>query len=288
MIRVVQILAFAVLALLAGEAYGGALDSKEFKAMLKVANFNGSVSTVLSQLANLKSALVSAATASGRTSSGSFSLKSGMPRTVKFYDTPNCHINSKGYAFRMRRLTGATNWEGTLKYRDLSYAVADNRRTDMNHCATKDLGGKFEGDLSLGGSTYNSYSYKCEISNGKNINILDDVDDTWDEISNVWWNEFGWDKNTNIYQVAGLTITERVYEGFVVSFPGTQASFAVTLWYTSSSSTTPVLAELSFTTDGDNDSNVDAFYSSLPSKLSAWLDTAALFKTAWLYSKTSC
>jgi hypothetical protein len=130
------------------------ITSKEYKAMLKPANFTGSSTTVNSRLSSLKTSLAAYATSKGRTSSGSFSLKSGMPRQVKFYDTWYCDIYTNGYAFRMRRDSGKTNWEGTLKYRDANQGVADARRTKMNQCSTSDLGGKFEGDISLGSSSF--------------------------------------------------------------------------------------------------------------------------------------
>jgi hypothetical protein len=272
------------------EVVGDTITSKEYKAMMKPANFTGSTATVNTKLASLKTALASYATSQGRTSSGSFTLKSGMPRQVKFYDTLWCDIYNKGYAFRMRRDSGKTNWEGTLKFRNPSEAVTDTRRTKMNHCGTTDLGGKFQGDLSLGGSTVFAYSHDCEIADSKNINILDDVDDTWDEINQVWVNEFLWNLNNDIYKVNGMTISERVYSGFKVNFPGTVADFSVTIWYSSSTSTTPLLAELSFTTDADMDVDVNAFWGTFgtTAQLTSWLDASALFKTNWLYTQWGC
>jgi hypothetical protein len=269
---------------------GDPITSKEYKVMLKPANFTGSSSTVNTRLSSLRTALANYATSLGRTSTGSFTLKSGMPRQVKFYDTWNCDIYYNGYAFRMRRDSGKTNWEGTLKFRNPSQALADTRRTKMNHCATNNLGGKFEGDISLGGSLVYAYSHDCEISNSKNINILDDVDDTWDEINQVWVDEFFWDLNTDIYKVNDITISEKAYNGFKVNFPGTAADFTATIWYSTSTSTTPLLVELSFTTDADSDPNVDAFWNGMATapQLTPWLDTNALFKTNWLYTQWGC
>jgi hypothetical protein len=245
---------------------------------------------VNSRLTSLKNALASYATSKGRTSSGTFTLKSGMPRQVKFYDTWSCDIYKNGYAFRMRRDNGKTNWEGTLKFRSADQVLADTRRTKMNQCSTSDLGGKFEGDLSLGGSLVYAYSYDCSIADSKNINILDNVDDTWNEIDQVWVNEFGWNLNTDIYKVNGMTISEKAYSGFTVNFPGTVAEFGVSLWYSSSTSTTPLFAELSFTTDADNDPDVNAFWAGFgaATQLTPWLDANALFKTNWLYTQWGC
>lgn len=267
------------------------ITSKEYKAMMKPTNFTGSSTTVNTRLASLKTALAAYATSKGRTSSGSFTLKSGMPRQVKFYDTWNCDIYTNGYAFRMRRDSGKTNWEGTLKYRNANQAVADDRRTKMNQCSTTDNGGKFEGDISLGSSSFvYAYSHDCSISNSKNINILDDVEDTWNEINQVWVTEFGFDMNEDIYLVNDMVITEKAYSGFKVTFPGTVAEFSVSLWYAPSSTTIPVLAELSFTTDADADANVDAFWSGFgtATQLTPWLDANALFKTNWMYTQWGC
>jgi hypothetical protein len=267
------------------------ITSKEYKAMMYPGNFTGSSTTVNTKLSSLKTALAAYATSKGRTSSGSFTLKSGMPRQVKFYDTWYCDIYTKGYSFRMRRDSGKTNWEGTLKYRDASQAAADDRRTKMNECATSDLGGKFEGDISLGSSAIiYAYSHGCSISNSKNINILDDVDDTWNEIDQVWVDEFGFDLNEDIYLVNDIVISEKVYSGFKVTFPGTNAEFSVSLWYAPSSSTIPVLAELSFTTDADADTNVDAFWSGFGSatQIKPWVNPNGLFKTNWMYTQWGC
>lgn len=259
--------------------------------MMKPANFTGSSTTVNTRLASLKTALAAYATSKGRTSSGSFKLKSGMPRQVKFYDTWNCDIYTNGYAFRMRRDSGKTNWEGTLKFRNADQALADDRRTKMNQCSTTDLGGKFEGDISLGSSSFvYAYSHDCSIANSKNINILDDVEDTWNEINQIWVNEFGFNMNEDIYLVNDMVISEKAYSGFKVNFPGTVAEFSVSLWYAPSSSTTPVLAELSFTTDADADTNVDSFWSGFgtATQLTPWLDASALFKTNWMYTQWGC
>ena len=281
----------AILCLVTVQAvWADTITSKEYKAMLKVSNFVGSSTYVSTQLASLKTALAAYATSKGRTSTGSFALKSGMPRDVKFYDTLSCDIYKKGYAFRMRRDSGKSNWEGTLKFRNQTQTVSDARRTKMNQCATTDLGGKFEGDISLGGTTMYAYSHDCTIDNTKNINILDDVDDTWDEINQVWVTEFGFNLNTDIYKVKGETISEKVYNGFKVTFPGTAADFAVTIWYSTPSSTTPYLVEISFTTDADADTNVNTFWSGFgtATQLTPWLDTTALFKTNWMYTQWGC
>lgn len=262
------------------------VDSKEFKAMLKPADFVGSTSQVTTKLAQLKTALVAAA--QGTSSSGSFALKSGMPRTVKFYDTTTCDIRNKGYTFRMRRESGKSNWEGTLKYRNITQSEMAKRQANMDTCSTSNLGNKIELDIGLDGDKQYAFSQDCQISNKKVIDVIDDVEDTWPEIDNVWVAEFGWSLTKSIVQVGSLTITERVYDGYNINFPGTVAKFDVALWYNTTTSTTPVLAELSFKTDGDNDSNVDTFFAALPTKLSAWLDTTAPYKTTWLYTKSGC
>ena len=286
--------AFTILALLClvevQHVNADQITSKEYKAMMKPANFTGSSTTVNTRLASLKTALAAYATSKGRTSSGSFSLKSGMPREVKFYDTRYCDIYNNGYAYRMRRDKGKTNWEGTLKFRNADQAVADDRRTKMNQCATTDLGGKFEGDISLGSSSFvYAYSHDCSISDGKNINILDDVEDTWNEINQVWVNEFGFDMNEDIDLVYEV-MSEKAYSGFKVNFPGTVAEFTVSLWYRKTSSTVPVLAELSFTTSAAADASVDSFWSGFgtATQLTPWLDANALFKTNWMYTQWGC
>ncbi|KAL7567929.1 hypothetical protein ACA910_019641 [Epithemia clementina (nom. ined.)] len=279
------------------------VEKREYKTMLTASHYNGNspCASSPSALSTLATNLASAATAVGISSSGSFALKSGMPRTVKFYDTPlDCRLYKNDFAFRMRRESGETNWEGTLKVRSGDRYFSSYRRPDMNSCGTTDLGGKFEEDLNLLWQSKFSYSHNCEISNSKNINKLDDITDTYDQIYRVFDDEFGWTLTDSIAQVSNLQITECVYEGFVVDFNTGGADevgeFAVSLWYDSSSASNPKLAEVSFTITSTGSvledwnentiMNAHFFWEQVGTSLSQ-IDPNSSTKTAWVYGYNS-
>ena len=276
------------------------LEKRENKTMLTASDYNGNspCASSPSALSTLATDLASAATAVGITSSGSFSLKSGMPRTVKFYDTPStCRLYNNNFVFRMRQKTGETDWEGTLKVRSGDRYFSSYRRSDVNSCGTTDLGGKFEEDLNLSWQSKFSYSHKCEISDSKNINKLNDITDTWDQIDNVFDTEFGWTLTDSISKVSNLELTECVYEGFEVDFDNGDddevGEFAVTLWYSSSSASNPALAEVSFTIKSTGSvledwnentiMNAHAFWKEVSSSITQ-IDTSSSTKTAWVYN----
>lgn len=273
------------------------VEKREYKTMLKPMKFRGSEDEVISKLQALRSALIDVAKAAkakeDSSSSDFFSLKTGMPRTVKFYDTRSCQLNTNGWAFRMRRKTGETNWEGTFKMRSWDRYLSSHRMKDMDKsCGSNDLEDKFEEDVTLAGTSKFSYSHKCMIRDKKNINKLQDIKDTWSD----WDGLPEWSMETGIELVGGKTITERVYKGLVIDFDdgGKQdlGEFSVTLWYDSSTSTDPSLAEMSFTIESTGNSLEDWNSKTIEtahrfwkecSKLTSWLDPNSSTKTAWVY-----
>lgn len=276
------------------------VKKREYKTMIKASDYNDNTPCAAnpSALSNLRIALQTAATAAERPYSGSFSLKSGMPRTVKFYDTPtDCRLHSNNFLFRMRRSSGEADWEGTLKFRNADRYFSSYRRLDMNSCSdTSDFGGKFEEDLDLLFAPQFSYSHECAISKSKNIDQLDDITETWDQVSSVFVGEFGWTLTNPIGIVSNLTITECVYEGFTVDFDTGDddevGEFSVTLWYTSTSATNPSLVEMSFVLTSSESSPEDWNENTIMNAHKFWdqvanlneIDSLSSTKTEWVYN----
>mmetsp|Transcript_18444 Transcript_18444/g.28554 ORF Transcript_18444/g.28554 Transcript_18444/m.28554 type:complete len:304 (-) Transcript_18444:22-933(-) len=276
------------------------IEKREYKTMMHASSFYGNspCTTNPSALFSLENELAMKAAGAGATSSGSFSLKSGMPRTVKMYDTPgSCDLNENSWIFRMRQESGQSDWEGTLKSRSGDRYHTTYRRKDMNRCCNgcTELGGKMEEDINLSWASKFSYSHKCEISSSRNINKLDDISHHWDEMEMVF-DDLGWSAESEIDIVSDLTVTECVYEGFEVDFDsgGDQevGEFAVTLWYDSSTGSNPALAEVSFTITSSGSNLEDwneatimtahLFWDEMASLTS--LDSNSSTKTAWVYS----
>ena len=288
------------------------IDSREYKTMITAAAFNGNppCETNPTALSTLTTDLSRFATAVGIPSmSGSFSLKSGMPRTVKYYDTAgDCRLYNNDFIFRMRQKTGKTDWKGTMKFRHGDRYFSSYRGSFLDSChATEDLGGKFEEDLNFSWQPTFSYSHKCKISHHKDIETLQDIADTWNHIDKVFEKELGWTLTDPIAMVGNLQVTECVYEGLVLDFDNddddaaddmeTKGEVSVSLWYDSNTNRLdPALAELSFRVysstgrgGGGEDWNLHTivnahkFWNQLGHNLTQ-VDPNSSTKTAWVYN----
>jgi len=253
------------------------LESREFKTPLQPQLFRDTTpcahSTKSAVSNDLTVELSAMAQSVGATPYGSFTLKSGMPRTIEFYDTPgDCRLKSNSWILRMRQeqqeeASSNQPWEGTFKSRNGDLYHSTYRRADMNECCATcdDLGGKFEEDLNLQWHSQFSYSHKCTILPNSTstshissppIHNLRDISNHWIEMEDVFA-DLQWTLDTSLEKVSNLTVTECVYNGFRIDFGRSDSStedhekhqvgkFSVTLWYDSPSAMVPALAELSF------------------------------------------
>ena len=91
-------------------------------------------------------------------------------------------------------------------------------------------------------------------------------------------------------KVSNLTVYEKTYKGALVDLGSKSGEFSLTLWYTSSTSTIPALAEVSFSY-GDIDeqytgkvaSNAKLLLEKMQS-MPTWPQPNGITKTAWVYA----
>ena len=139
---------------------------------------------------------------------------------------------------------------------------------------------KFEEDINLQDVSKFSFSQKCKVEASKNINKIDDVTDIWTDMTDVYDNN---DQEEALLLVGDKTVTECVYKGFDIQFDANElGEFAVTLWYDSPSSTSPVVAEISFGMDNPATDEAECFWDAMTSFTD--VDPNSSTKTAWIYS----
>lgn len=254
------------------------VGSREYKLMLDASKFTGAnpISAVFNYWNALNSKI---ATDLDRTTSGSFSLAKN--RTVMMYDTVgSCLLYNNSLIFRERVENG--DREVTLKFRSLDRYIAGHQ--DMSGTEA-DAETKFEQDLGAPYTSKFSHSTTQGISSSKNLNKLDDPIRLYPDIEKYNFND-----ETSIVKVGGLTIYEKVYKGTEVDLGNKDAGFALTLWYTSSTSTTPAVAEISFKykdVNEDFSENVVTRAKKLfeiMQTLTTWNNPNSTTKTAFIYN----
>ena len=137
---------------------------------------------------------------------------------------------------------------------------------------------KFEEDINLAWASKFSFSQKCGIKASRNINKIDDVTYHWTDMTDVYDSTA---EEEALVLVGGKTVTECVYKGFDIEFDGNEmGEFAVTLWYSSPTSTNPVLAEISFSLQNPATDEAECFWNSMASFTD--VDPNSSTKTAWI------
>jgi hypothetical protein len=256
------------------------VGSREYKLMLNPSLFEGTnpIAAVTSYWNDLK-LLIEAAPIS-RNTKGSFSLDK--VRTVKFYDTPTtCILKSNGYIFR-ERIENAKR-EVTLKYRAYDRFIAGHK--NMQGEASRNPETKFEEDISVPFVSKYSYSTTEMIGDSKNLNKMDDPIGLYPGLK-----AYGFDENQAISLVSNLIVTEKVYKGTLVDLGNLDAKFALTLWYDSDTSTTPMIAEISFKYKDDNEDYSENVVTralqlfEIMQIMNQWTSTSSLTKTAFVFN----
>ena len=254
------------------------VGSREYKLMLDPALFNGAnPAAAISGFQDDLEAVVQYGI--GRSVSGNFTLDK--TRTVRFYDTMgSCLLYSNNLIFR-ERIEGSDR-EVTLKYRSFDRFVSSYQ--DMSG-TEGDAETKFEEDISAPFSAKYSHSTTQGISAGKNLNRMDDPIGLYPGLET-----YPFDDTQSIYVVGNLTITEKVYKGFSVDLGNEDGAFSLTLWYNSTDLTTPLVAEISFKyedNDEDYSENVVTRAQALfydMQEMGFWLSANGLSKTAFVYT----
>lgn len=198
------------------------------------------------------------------------------------YDTAgSCLLYNNSLIFRERVEDG--DREVTLKYRSVDRYKAGHQDMEGTESGAET---KFEQDLGAPYTSKFSHSTTQPISESKNLNKLDDPIGLYPD----HMEQYNFDEDTAIVKVGGLTIYEKVYKGTSVDLGNKDGEFSLTLWYTSSTSTTPAVAEISF-----KYSDVDEDFSEyvvtrakklfeLMQTLSAWNNPNSTTKTAFVYN----
>ncbi|MBN2824556.1 MAG: hypothetical protein JXQ76_04470 [Campylobacterales bacterium] len=255
------------------------VDSREYKLMLNASLFDGT--NPLNNIAQYWSALGTLIDNElVRERLGSFSLDK--ERTLMMYDTAgSCLLYNNSLIFRERIEDG--NREVTLKYRSADRCIAGHQ--DMDGTGV-DAQTKLEEDLGVPYVSKFSHSTTQSISASKNINKLEDPIELYPD----HMNQYNFNEDTTIVKVGGLTIYERVYKGTKVDLGNKDAEFALTLWYTSPTSTTPVVAEISFKYEDENEDFTQNVVTrakklfELMQSLSSWNNPNSTTKTAFIYN----
>jgi len=255
------------------------IDSREYKLMLDASQFAGSNPTA--QIANYWSALGTLIDNDlNRDRLGSFWLDK--ERTIIMYDTQgSCLLHNNNLIFRERVENG--DREVTLKYRSPDRYIAGSQDMDGTESKAQT---KFEEDLAMPYVSKFSHSSTQSISESKNINKLKDPIELYPD----HMEQYNFDPQTPIVKVSDLTIYEKVYKGTKVDLGNKNAEFALTLWYTSPTSTTPVVAEISFKYEDENEDFAQNVVTrakklfELMQSLSSWNNPNSTTKTAFVYN----
>jgi len=245
------------------------VNNREFKLTAVAGNFSGS-GVAATKVASLWTDIQAQATAITSVSvSGTMAIDSDTPRTVLYYDTAStCLLKNAGLQFRSRRKNAGTNDRSiTIKVRSpdrylSSYhdVAASTNNCPGTGCASES---KFEEDITPGPSgttvalwkSQFSHSTSRFVTDGKNINELQDIDDLWSTVID----EYGWTLSGALSTVSGLSVVETVYKGGVISLTSAwDAEVSITLWSNAAgSATTIILAEYSLKIESAGGSNED-------------------------------
>jgi len=257
-----------------------AVGSREYKLMLNATLFNGArpftqVDQYWAELQNLiQGAPIS------RNAGGLFSLTK--QRIVKFYDTPSsCVLKAQGYTFRER--IENSQREVTLKFRSNDRFISGYKNMQGNTGRSPVT--KFEEDISAPFVSKYSHSTTQSIGQGKNLNKMNDPIGLYSGLAT-----YNFNSNEPIILVSGLAVSEKVYKGPWVDLGNLNASFSLTLWYDSSSSMMPLVAEISFKYKESKENYSDnvtnralAVFEAMQS-MSNWVSASSLTKTAFVFA----
>lgn len=275
-------LAASAAAVCASAAPSPLVQGREYKLMLDPSQFTGSSTTLQTKVNaywnDVKTVITSALLS--RTASGNLTFD--QQRSGMFYDVPTtCELNKLGYILRERVNASGTR-ELTLKYRSIDRYISGAKNVNGNQAGAET---KFEDDITAPYKAVFSNSSKQNISAGKNINYTQDIVDLYPGFSgeNLW-------NQLPLVKVGNATITEKTWKGGLADLGSKNGEFTLTLWYTSSSSITPSLVEVSFSY-GDSDEvytgKVAGNAKLLLEKMQAmatWPLPSGLTKTAWVYA----
>ncbi|WP_081310447.1 hypothetical protein [Pseudoalteromonas luteoviolacea] len=183
------------------------IDSKEYKVMLSAAYFSKinehhRVNQVFNEVADLTFS------ATSKPLLGTSYLSK--VRQVRFYDVAHaCTLNTLGYIFRERIENDSS--EITLKYRHVDSYLSGFEDVSSQHNEAKT---KLEADFSIANSGVWKvvYGHSTKVPNSRNINEVKDINKHFAGFEST----YELPDSTPLRLVSGLTVNERVYEGYTV------------------------------------------------------------------------
>ena len=270
------------------------VSSREYKVMLQKQQFNGSRAQLLKQAGEFWSDFKKSIRDVVLDTDGSLD-KVEKERTIKFYDTSDCRLRKNSYVFRERVNLKTKEREVTLKYRHPDRYISQDR--DMAAAKKKKGKTKFEEDIKLPFVKLYSFSTKQPISDGKNLNQLNDPGKLYPDLKQQLKSYQG---DEPIKVVGNFTAREIVITGAdfqIQKGPKLEADCALIAWYDDANGEQdkPVVVEFSFKYenereeyDGTAAQRAYDVFGTLKNKLGKWVDPDGMTKTAYVYSKADC
>ena len=267
-----------------------ALESREYKMMLKASRFDGDTQELRAQANALWADLTAIIVPHAVAVSGTDDVEHRR-RQVRFLDTSEQELRRNDYVLRERIDPDKDQRKITLKFRHPDRYVSQDR--DMRPADGLKRDWKFEEDIKPRFDRLFSYSSSVVVEDDLPLKSLGDVAGLYPGLPE---------------EIDGFTASvplETVGDGFIAwelvvkgtSFqvrkdPEVMAECSLTLWYDEEQAKRPVVAEFSFKYEGDEDKfsgkmsrrAYDA-YLAIQDNLKDWVAPDSLTKTAYVYQR---
>lgn len=264
--------------------------SREYKVMLKKERFVGSQTDLLEKAGLFWNAFKDSIQDIVIETHGTLD-KVEKQRTVRFYDSSDCHLRENSYVFRERVDLGTGEREVTLKFRHQDRYISQDR--DMAAADIKNGKTKFEEDIKHPFLKLYSFSTKQPISDSRSLNKLKDPVDLYPDLKKKLKS---YQKNKSIGIVGDFTANELVITGAdfqIEKSPKVKAECALIAWYDEDGKKDePVVVEFSYKYENekeefDSESAQVAYdvFCTLEKVLTEWIHSGGPTKTKYVYSR---
>lgn len=262
------------------------VGSREYKVMLNAARFTGAETDVLG---TTREFWLTAARVLGPAvlfTSGDLSQIKAR-RLIRFYDTPDRHLNNNSYILRERLALAGKGREVTLKFRHPDRFIAHSRDMDAEGKGRT----KFEEDIKPPFQQLYSYSTTTAVDPDRKLATLKDVMKLFPGLRRSLT---GFSADAPLAPVDDFTAREVVVGGAALHLGkkyNVAAGCVLVVWYDHTKGGNPVVAEFSYKY-GDNDEQYGAgtvqrafdVFQLLQTGFDGWVDAASKTKTAFVYA----
>jgi len=276
-----------------------ALESREYKMMLKASCFAGDKKELRAQVSALWVDLTAIIAPHAVAVTGTDDVEHRR-RRVRFVDTPEHRLRKNDYVLRERikpgkkkkgKKKGEDEHKITLKFRHPDRYFSQDR--DMQSADKKHPDTKFEEDIKPRFYKLFSYSSSVVVKGVPTLKCLGDVANLFPGLPREI---DGYSASAPLKTVGhGFVAWELVVKGTsfqIGSDPEVMAECSVTLWYAKRRGKRPVVAEFSFKYDGDENEysgkmshRAYGVYLAIQDHLHGWLAPDSLTKTAYVYQR---